>query len=329
MPKTILATAIRPLWTLIESYGHDPAAIFESCGIEPALLGRSNARLPTEACRAAWLRASTLIQDPAFCVKFGENWRPAMFGSLGYAWLSSTTLRRALNRMAEYCDMLEENSTVQVFETDADAVRVVMSERDKTLDVPALDDSKLSAVVRLCRLSCGENFSPAEVTFTHSPPPVTSAYFAYFRCPVHFDADSNSLLIPLSVVDAPLPGGNEIIATMIDREIVRYLADLDRSKVVERVQAAISERLPSGRVTSESVASELHISNRTLGRQLRAEGTTFREVLDRTRRTLAEAYLADDQSITQIAFSLGFSDQASFTRAYKRWTGIAPSDAKN
>jgi AraC-like DNA-binding protein len=325
---TALATAIRPLWTLIESYGEDPAEIFDSVGIDPTTLRESNARLPVAACNAAWLRASTRIHDPAFGVHYGEHWRPAMFGSLGYAWLASVSLRRALHRASEYFDMLIERGSLEVKDLDDGQVLVALSYRGNAFTLPALADSLLSTLVKLCRISCGDDFNPSEILLFHSAPPDPSAYFSYFKCPVRFDADVDGIVLPQAILDEPLPGGNKAIAAMIDQETVRYLGQLDRSKVVERVQAAITERLASGRVASETVAADLHVSNRTLNRQLQAEGTTFKAVMDKTRQKLADAYLAESQSITQIAFSLGFSDQTSFTRAYKRWTGQTPSEAR-
>ena len=66
---------------------------------------------------------------------------------------------------------------------------------------------------------------------------------------MRFDAGIDAIVLPQAILDEPLPGGNTAIAAMIDQETVRYLAQLDRSKVVERVQAAITERLASGRVS--------------------------------------------------------------------------------
>jgi len=325
---TALATAIQPLWTLIEAYGHDPAEIFESVGIDPMHLRETNARLPVEACNAAWLQASTRIHDPAFGVHYGEHWSPAMFGTLGCAWLASATLRRALERMIEYYAVIAERGAVELQVCNDGSARILLSYGEDNFTLPAMADALLSAFVKLCRLSCGETFNPREVTLCHSAPPETAPYFDYFRCPVSFDADRDSLVIPAAILDKPLPGGNRVIAEMIDRETLRYLAQLDRSRVVERVQAAITERLSSGRVAAQTIAADLQVSTRTLNRQLQAEGTSFQAVLDVTRQKLAEAYLAGGQSITRIAFALGFSDQTSFTRAYKRWTGHTPSEGR-
>ena len=81
------------------------------------------------------------------------------------------------------------------------------------------------------------------------------------------------------------------------------------------------------RSVSLTIASRLHCSRSTLQRQLSAEGTSYRDILETTRRALATHYLKDgDQSQAQIAFMIGFADQSNFARAFKRWTGVSPGE---
>jgi AraC-like DNA-binding protein len=92
------------------------------------------------------------------------------------------------------------------------------------------------------------------------------------------------------------------------------------------VEQAIEPLLGSGEVGIDRVARELGMSRQTLYRRLKAEGTTFEEVLDAKRRQLAVRYLAlDRSSVKAAAYKLGFSDPAAFSRAFKRWTGSSPS----
>jgi AraC-like DNA-binding protein len=83
--------------------------------------------------------------------------------------------------------------------------------------------------------------------------------------------------------------------------------------------------LPSGKTDQELVSKRLNRSASTLQRQLHAEGLSYRDVLESTRRSLAEDYLRDQKhSQAQIAYLLGFSDQSNFSRAFKRWTSMSP-----
>jgi len=94
----------------------------------------------------------------------------------------------------------------------------------------------------------------------------------------------------------------------------------------KEVETAIESMLASGDVSIDRVASQLGLSRQTLYRRLKSEGVTFEEILEAKRRQLAIRYLRLDRvSVKAAAYKLGFSDPAAFSRAFKRWTGISPS----
>jgi AraC-like DNA-binding protein len=81
-------------------------------------------------------------------------------------------------------------------------------------------------------------------------------------------------------------------------------------------------------MTEATMARALNLSQRSLQRKLSERGTTFRQVVDDTRKQLAEQYLKDSMlSVSEIAYLLGFAEVSSFSRAFRRWTGQAPRDA--
>ena len=87
--------------------------------------------------------------------------------------------------------------------------------------------------------------------------------------------------------------------------------------------------LHTGEVSMEAIAAKIGGSRQTLYRKLRAEGVTFEQVLDDLRRKMALDYLqARKVSVNETAYLVGFSDPAAFSRAFKRWTGISPREAR-
>ncbi len=93
------------------------------------------------------------------------------------------------------------------------------------------------------------------------------------------------------------------------------------------VERAIEPLLASGEIGIDRVARELGMSRQTLYRRLKAEGITFEEILEAKRRSLAIRYLGiNGDSVKAAAYRLGFSDPAAFSRAFKRWTGVSPSE---
>jgi len=94
-----------------------------------------------------------------------------------------------------------------------------------------------------------------------------------------------------------------------------------RSAVEEQLISTLGSAKPS----ATSVAESLGISGQTLYRRLRAEGTTFEAVLAAMRHRLAKHWLAEKRMrVKDVAYRLGFSDPAAFSRAFKRWTGVSP-----
>ena len=108
--------------------------------------------------------------------------------------------------------------------------------------------------------------------------------------------------------------------------VEQYLAALAPASIARDVRRVLVEVLPEGEPTVAKVADQLHVSVRTLQRNLRDEGVSFSDVLSEVRRELAVGYLrAGDHSVTEVTYLLGFSETAAFSRAFKRWTGVAPS----
>ena len=168
----------------------------------------------------------------------------------------------------------------------------------------------------------------------HEKPNCSGKYFSLFRAPVHFGAESDSILFSYDDLDLRLPSGNQHLASISDQMMIEYMANLDRENIIHRVKSAIIEHMHDGKITANKIAKEVFMSVRSLHRNLKELGTTFGSILDEVRREFAEHYVSDTrEDLTEVAFRLGFSQQSSFARAFKRWTGMSPSayraDSKN
>lgn len=107
------------------------------------------------------------------------------------------------------------------------------------------------------------------------------------------------------------------------------LAMMEKGDIVFRVKAVIQDQLPMGNLSDETVADALHVSVRSMHRRLTDAGSNFRSLLVNIRRELAESYILDNSlTLTEISLLLGFSEPSSFSRAFKNWTGNAPSTAR-
>jgi AraC-like DNA-binding protein len=123
-----------------------------------------------------------------------------------------------------------------------------------------------------------------------------------------------------------LDAGNPELAQLNDAVLLRYLANPEIRGIAVRVRDLLTTNLADGEPSEEDVAHLLNVSVRTLQRKLVDGGTTYRELLDDTRRDLALSYLKlSPYSVTTITYMLGYSAASSFTRAFRRWTGESPT----
>jgi AraC-like DNA-binding protein len=165
------------------------------------------------------------------------------------------------------------------------------------------------------------------VALARPAPRDVSRHQAVFRCPVTFDAPESVMRIAHDDLDARLPTANPEVAAATEHMLEAQLARLDRHDVVARLKTSILDALPSGSPTEEEIARALAMSQRTLQRRLADAGTSFGGVLDATRRDLAFHHLANPaRQVSEIAYLLGFAEAASFNRAFRRWTGLTPSE---
>lgn len=325
---SVFAPSVVNLWKTIESYGIDPAPLFAAEDIKVQLPIDPCLRLPYTKVDRLRARAAKLSGDEAFGLRSATVYLPSQFGALGYAWHASLTLRKACLRLERFVRVVNDKASVQVEDRDGCMV-VTLNLNLESECQHARDDSALALITRMCRSIYGDNFRLQAVNFKHFEPRDIKPYFEYFACQLNFDQADNQILIPLSLVDETLVGASPELALLNDQVVTKRLASMDRSDIVARLQAVLFDLLPTGNVSDEAVAEALHMSVRTMHRKLSEVNNNFRTLLVEMRRDLAEQYIMDNSlTLTEISLLLGFSEPSSFSRAFKNWTGSAPSQAR-
>jgi AraC-like DNA-binding protein len=326
MSHTALATIGQIVWRLLEMHGIDAQAMFRAHDLGPELLRDPGARVPSHKWDALARHVATQMPDPSFALHAAHCWHPSNLGALGFAWLSSSTLRTGLGRLAHYWRLLGEKSSVELADKPSGLKLAFDSGRSDEIVAPLTANFTMSLLVAMCRMNYGDALKPVEVTFKQRKPGSSQAYRAHFGCPVRFDASQDSFTLARTDADRPLPTANRQIAGTLDQVLTQQLAQLDRTNVLARCKATLLEQLASGELSEEQMAEQLHMSRRTLQRKLAEAETTYQQLVDDTRHDLALRYVEDPRhSITDITFMLGFSQQSAFTRAFRRWTGSPPS----
>ena len=321
MDNSYYPPALELLWKLIKGQGLNPEKVFKPRHINVKELKSTDNRIKLSTIDGLWNDVEKLLGNSSFPLDVYKYWHPGYMGALGYAWLSSSTLRDGFKRLVRYIKVINSGIGFKIEEVDNELVIVL--DYDTTLVRATYG---LAVLTHMCRANYQEELSPVKVTFKASEPSSTSEYFSYFKCPVSFNAEVDSISFPVSVVDEELSGGNIQLAKLNDQVLIQYLDTLTEDDLIVKVKAIIVKDLPSGEVSIDMVAEELYTSGRSLQRKIKEQGTTYKKVYEECRRYLAEKYVAEGKmSFTEISFVLGFSEISSFSRSYKRWTGHSPN----
>jgi len=193
--------------------------------------------------------------------------------------------------------------------------------------VPASRDYAVGIITRMCRLTLGEFLAPLAISMDRPTPTAPERWEYLLASRVKFEAQSTRITWLRSDIMEPLVTGDPLLARINDEYSVAYLDNFLPRSTSREVVDKIIERLPDGAPNQQQIASALNVSNRTLQRKLRDEGTSFMALLQDTRLQLASKYLlSPGRSVVETAYLLGFSEPSTFSRAFKRWTGIAPAD---
>ena len=329
MTATVFAPMVNALRRLIEHYDIDPGPIFAGHNLSPDLLKDPDARIPVQKLLDIWDALFQRVNDPCIGLQLAQVVHPSHIGSMGYAWLASTSLRTAFERAIRFQSFVNEDIKLSIEEADGFFTVVRTDSEASSSEAFWYPDAGLALILWLCRLNAGPEFTPVSVDLGHQKPGCSGEYYAYYRCKVNFNAGRYALTFRVEDIDHELDSANPHLAQLNDQIMVKAIARLKSSSLADRTRAAIIEELPSAGVTDSLIAEKLHMSARTLQRRLNKEGTTFRTLMTQIRQELAQTYIRDSTlTLKEISFQLGYSDSSAFSSAYRRWTGHSPSSER-
>ena len=146
---------------------------------------------------------------------------------------------------------------------------------------------------------------------------------------IRFSQSNNYIKFADQIVDRELPSHNPEKMQQIRLSLDVILSKVSgHNELKDKVFLHISDHVKSGTLSELNVAKKLGMSERSLRRELAAQGLSYRQCVDDVRQMLCQSYMETGRSLTEIAVILGYNDQAAFTRAFKRWHGVPPSKYK-
>ena len=191
--------------------------------------------------------------------------------------------------------------------------------------VDQVGDGALAVMLNILRELCGPDWKPMEVRFAHREPAQLQPFRMCFRTTLTFDAEDYSMRFPASWLQRAVAQADPALRRVLQKEIdaieARHAADFP-----EQVRSVLRTALLTGHSRSDQLAALFSMHSSTLARRLKPYGVGFRDLVDECRYDVAREMLANSAlDVNHIAGMLDYADASAFTRAFKRWSGVAPA----
>ncbi|MEH6824564.1 MAG: AraC family transcriptional regulator [Motiliproteus sp.] len=323
-----LGTWVRMIATALRDQGADPEAVFKAAGLDLNSTASPDVRIPDSQLRHLYPRCAEACNDPHFGLHLGRYLHADSLHALGFALLSSNDIKDVLVRFTRYSRMISDSADAELVKSGANFCFEVAIYRDgnglRLIPHEGID-AFFSGLLNLLQELTGTPLHPVKVALARPVPPDSMIYQQHFLCPVEFDAPKDLIEFSPTALSLPIRSANRSLAIHQDQLIEAYIAELS-SDFDQQVFRQIAKLLPAGELSPERLASGLHMSLRNLQHKLQQLDTSYQQLLDRVRQQQARQLLKSAKySITEIAFLVGFSNSANFSRAFKRWSGQSPA----
>jgi len=326
---TVMVGAVRALAAAANEQGVDGGAIARR-HVPEGLLNDPDGRVPFQQYRAAM---AEFIDECGDTIGLRAGARAALGTTLEYLTRTSSTLGGALGHIVRYASLTADRATIEMHEAEGVVEYTFQAPIEVIPEVPTVMvrqsiEGFLALVVSLGRSITITRWTPTEVRFSYARPDDVAELQQFFGAPLVFEAERSGLVLPSSLLNLSVVTADTQLNLILAACCATLLQELPKTQDLKvDVMRKLTAAVPHGDHSIDQIARKLGMSGRTLQRRLADEGLSFHDVLDETRRLLAQRYLAESSlSITDTALLLGYSEQRAFHRAFKRWNGRTPAD---
>lgn len=326
----IQAASFSGVRDVAENLGQDIKPILDQVGIEADLLDSANGLvsfgafcLVLERCAAEW-------GIPDFGLRVAENQSLHMLGPLALLTQSETNVGRALAMISENL-FLQSNAPVAIVDEQGDSgiAAILIDVIPSSFPTRQYVERAVGVARNILIQLSGGQFELIEVQFRHSPLNGGGKAELYFGCPVEYRAAHNAIYFDREILNRPVNKSGLAKQKLLKGYFERATKSTNRT-ARQSVSLEIARRMEIGECDIESVAEALGTEPRTLQRRLRVEGSSFRDLVDQWRRDRALVLVTQTKMpLSEVAENLGYSDQSTFSTAFKRWFLETPLKVRN
>lgn len=320
---TFSAVYARDLLELAQSLGIERSRILDGLAIDHALLADPEGRVSLAQFQAIVARVRALRDEPSLGLLFGLHMRVPMHGYLGFAIMSSATMRDALALVARYIPIRSNTLRAELLCVGdegclyLDEVTDLGEARTTVITAALINIWQTSQALTQARIPvcCELTFEAPQGAEAHGVPSLTFRY----------DQPRNGLRFAAHHLELTVPNAHLMGFELAREQCERALLELEQEQLVPRVRALLW-RAESGAQSLQHIAHKTGMSASTLKRKLKAAGVQFSDLLDEAQRERACGLLRIQRlSIEQVAEKVGYADVSNFGRAFRRWTGVTPA----
>ncbi|WP_132992701.1 AraC family transcriptional regulator [Gordonia zhaorongruii] len=328
MSPTIRASSLRGFPVLLAELGAGPGEYFERFGISADAVAEGDAPVSITAHDAMLDAAAFELNCPNLGLRMATMQDVSVLGPLAIAIQASETLDVALRAASRFLFVHSPALHVTVDDDPLGRPEVVaVTYRKDLLQSPYSSQGielGIGLMFQIATLLIEDTVGLRSVDFPHGPISPISRYTEFFGTDVRFNQTTPAIRIERRLLGRTLASGNDTIRQVAIDYLASTFPDNPHVRTTTRVERVIAGALASA-PGIEDVGRLLVTHPRTLQRQLRAEGTTFREVRDGVRReTVFRLVTGSDDPLDEIAQSVGFTEQSAMTHAVQRWYGVSP-----
>ena len=321
---------IKVILLAYEKYRKDPSEALDLAQITPELLDARNARITSRQMEIVTDFAMRQLNDETLGW-FSRRLAWGTYGMLCRASLPSPNLGVALRRWFRH-HLLMTDDIELTLSISSDHVATVWIQENRIFG--EMREFCLLSYLRFVHgYACwaiDSRIPLLSIDFPFSPPLHADIYPLLFPGPVKFNVARASFSFDAKYLSLPHQRDESALRIMLQRPLPLTILQYRRDRLlVQRVRTLLSNSVTDIN-DAETVAQQLHVSTRTMYRQLSEEGVSFQSLKDEIRRDRAIRLLSStNKLVKQIAVSIGFSSEKSFARAFKLWTGDTPLEYRH
>ena len=323
MQLLIPAITIKAALAGFAQLGLDQEQLLAPTGLDPAHFADPFATVPNDAFAQIWMEAFRQEPDPTLPIRAGMAVPYGEFGILDHLVGSSETIGEGFQILSLFLWLVSVKFDLRFTHQNGDWVWIENDEPSRFIS-----ESWTLALI-LERFSSNiPSFRIEQVHLSQSADLSPAPFEALFGVPVVLGQPHSGIRLAPGVWGAKNGMANQLLHQTL-RSVAEQaeIKQFEEAPLIYAIRTRLPEALQSGVFSAEDIAAELGLSKRTLQRKLSAEHITFKELLDQYRHEQAMFMLQNgEQDMGSIAYALGYNEQSSFNRAFKRWTGKTPSN---